>query len=98
MDKTIDINIKEINFIIGWELDTESQICGICEGNLIAPPKTNEIKNNVVIKNDKVIVGTCEHAYHETCLEDFKDLCYEDSLIFKVDKVIETDMSTFMNN
>ena len=45
MDKTIDINIKEINFIIGWELDTESQICGICEGNLIAPPKTNEINS-----------------------------------------------------
>ena len=93
----MEINLKEIKFVIGWELDTESQICDICNGQLIYPPKNKEINFDYIIKNDKIIVGNCEHVYHESCLKEFDEpLCFKDSLIFKTDKIIETDMSSFV--
>lgn len=93
----IEIKILNIDVIMGWGIETNSDICKICDGKLTLPPKNSDFVNNKIIKNDKIVIGQCEHAYHKSCFEEFGDCCFEDNLIFKKKKIVDTNLSSIIN-
>jgi len=66
------IKINHINLIASKSLDILSDICAICQENIIDKCNkcSNDNNNNNIIKCYSVI-GVCKHAYHLCCIKDW---------------------------
>ena len=93
--ENVEIKLISAELIVGWSPDITDTICRICDGKLILPPKKS-FKCDQIINNDKIIVGKCEHSYHKSCIEEYGDCCFEDNLIFKENKIIDTDLTKLL--
>ena len=95
-EENIEIKLLSAEMIVGWSPNIKDTLCKICDGKLILPPKNINLQKNKIIKNDKIVVGKCEHSYHKSCLEEYGDCCFEDNLVFKEDRTINTSLSKLL--
>ena len=91
MQNNFDFQIKELNLVVNWDLDTQSKTCDLCRKLLLAP-SVLELKNGI---DGVVQVGMCDHAFHKTCIDNFLKensctICPTDKIQWKVKHSLNT--------
>ena len=96
-NNNISIVINKLDLVVGWEFNSVNQICSICENPLTLPAKDKNFIPNKIINTNKIIIGEiCGHAYHDVCLEEYENRCFEDNIIIKKENIEESSLSKLM--
>lgn len=72
------ITLDSLNIVATWEYNTDNASCTLCNNDLMSAIPANINNKKTYVNN--IIVGICNHGFHETCIDSLMSNSTDSSL------------------